>query len=118
MHNGYYESPIGSILISANDDAVHQLSFVKGTPEGFDNTYCAPLIEEARRQLALYFSKELKNFDLPLAFNASGFQKQVMEEVLKIPFGQTVTYAPQRLGSIRLTRAVAGANAANANLIV
>lgn len=117
---GYFESPVGNILISADDVALHQISFINAIPDGFDSSVSNALIEATKEQLSLYFSKRLTKFDLPLAFGLTEFQNQVLEEVQKIPYGQTVTYTQlaKRMGSIKLTRAVAAANAANPNLIV
>jgi len=45
----------------------------------------------------------------------TGFQKKVWEELLKIPFGKTITYKELalKLGDLKAIRAVAAANGAN-----
>ncbi len=116
---GCLESPIGNILITADENAVHQISFINVIPDGFElnaNTWT----EAAKDQLSLYFAGKLKQFDLPLLSGLTEFQNLVLEEVKKIPYGQTVTYSQlaKRMGSLKLTRAVAAANASNPNLIV
>lgn len=58
-----------------------------GAPHGHST-----LLEEAVAQLAKYFAAELTRFDLPLRVNGSAFQKAVCDEMLKIPFGETVAY--------------------------
>ncbi|MGI9319597.1 MAG: methylated-DNA--[protein]-cysteine S-methyltransferase, partial [bacterium] len=60
-----------------------------------------PLLEEAKRQIAAYFAGDLEAFDLPLEYRCSDFQRQSCEEMLKIPYGETITYAElaSRLGS-------------------
>ncbi|MCB0469520.1 MAG: methylated-DNA--[protein]-cysteine S-methyltransferase, partial [Flavobacteriaceae bacterium] len=54
--------------------------------------------------------------------NPSGtpFQKQVWDELLKIPFGKTISYMnlTKRLGDVKAIRAVANANGKNPLWIV
>ena len=116
---GCLESPIGNILITADENAVHQISFINVIPDGFE-LKANILTEVAKEQLSLYFSGKLKQFDLPLLSGLTEFQNLVLEEVKKVPYGQTVTYSQlaKRMGSLKLTRAVAAANASNPNLIV
>jgi len=66
-------------------------------------------------QLDEYFNKERASFELPLVMAGTAFQKRVWDELLEIPFGQTVTYKSltDKLGDPLAIRAVAGANAAN-----
>ena len=54
-----------------------------------------------KRQLNAYFDGVLKRFDLPLEPNGTPFQKKVWKQMLKIPYGRTVTYGhiAERLGS-------------------
>jgi methylated-DNA-[protein]-cysteine S-methyltransferase len=115
----YLESPVGNILIVADDNALHQISFVNVIPDGFDHNISNALIKAAKEQLSLYFSGRLTQFDLPLKLGLTEFQNLVLEEVKKIPYGQTVTYSQlaKRMGSLKLTRAVAAANASNQILI-
>lgn len=72
------------------------------------------------RQLDEYFAKERKEFDLPLMFVGTGFQKSVWNALLSIPYGKTESYGAlaARLGRPTAVRAVAGANGANAISII
>lgn len=70
----------------------------------------------AAAQLAEYLSGLRKTFELPLDWRlASTFQRQVLEAVLAIPYGETQTYGQiaARIGKPGAARAVGGANAAN-----
>jgi AraC family transcriptional regulator of adaptative response/methylated-DNA-[protein]-cysteine methyltransferase len=53
--------------------------------------------------------------DLPLDIRATAFQRRVWQELQKIPFGQTRTYAEvaRRIGNPKATRAVAQACSSN-----
>jgi methylated-DNA-[protein]-cysteine S-methyltransferase len=47
---------------------------------------------EAERQLAEYFARDRKGFDLPLDPRGNPFQRRVWELISCIPYGRTVTY--------------------------
>ena len=73
------------------------------------------VIEKAARQLDEFFAGKRKEFDVPLLFVGTDFQKTVWNELLEIPFGKTVSYGEmaQRIGMSKAVRAVANANGAN-----
>ncbi len=67
------------------------------------------------RQLAEYFAGDRDSFDLELAPEGTDFQKQVWNDLLDIPSGETRTYSEiaRRLGRPGAARAVGRANATN-----
>lgn len=74
------------------------------------------VIEEAAAQLDEYFAGRRSTFSVPLVFAGTDFQKRVWNELLKIQYGETVSYGEmaRRIGKSEAVRAVANANAANA----
>lgn len=78
------------------------------------------VIEMARHQLNEYFLNQRREFDIPLLFVGIDFQKKVWNELLKIPYGSTVSYSElaNRIGMPNAVRAVANANAVNAISII
>ena len=78
------------------------------------------LIELAIKQFEEYFSKKRKEFEIPLLLVGTEFQKQVWAELMKIPFGSTVSYSElsERINNPKAVRAVASANGANAISII
>jgi methylated-DNA-[protein]-cysteine S-methyltransferase len=75
-----------------------------------------PLLVEATRQLAAYFSRDLKEFDLPLRPAGTDFQQRVWAELRQVGYGETVSYGElaHRLGLVRgAARAVGAANGRN-----
>src|SRR5262249_27166893 len=68
-----------------------------------------------REQLAEYFAGERQKFDVPLKLAGTPFQQQVWRELMRIPFGTTITYAQlaQRIGKPAASRAVGHANGRN-----
>ena len=73
------------------------------------------ITDVASQQLGEYFRRERTAFDLPLLFVGTEFQKRVWEELLRIPYGTTLSYGEmaRNLGIPRAVRAVANANGAN-----
>jgi methylated-DNA-[protein]-cysteine S-methyltransferase len=86
-----------------------------GRPVG-DQVDDDPVLVAARDQLTAYFEDSLREFDLPLAPSGSDFQRQVWAELVKVGYGDTVSYGElaRRLGkSNAASRAVGTANGAN-----
>lgn len=81
--------------------------FTKGT---------SAVIETAKAQLDEYFAGERREFDVPLMFAGTEFQKQVWSELLLIPHGRTTTYGElaRRIGRPAAVRAIANAVGSNA----
>jgi len=77
-------------------------------------------IENAKTQLLEYFKAGRTTFEIPLLMVGTDFQKQVWDELLKIPYGSTNTYLhlSKNLGNEKAIRAVAAANGANAISII
>ncbi len=75
----------------------------------------SPTIEMAKTQLDEYFAGQRRVFDVPLLFVGTDFQKTVWNELLKIPYGKTISYGDmaRNIGMPKAVRAVANANGAN-----
>lgn len=78
------------------------------------------LLDETIAQLNSYFSHKTKQFDIPLIPTGSEFQQSVWQELMKIPYGKTISYLQlaQQLQKESAIRAVAAANGANAISII
>ncbi len=73
-------------------------------------------LDEARRELDLYFEGRLREFDLPLDWQLShGFRRKVLRQTARIPFGKTASYKQmaERAGSPRAVRAAGSALGSN-----
>jgi methylated-DNA-[protein]-cysteine S-methyltransferase len=111
-------SPIGDILLTADEDALTGLymSPHEGGP-AMDPSWVPdnePLAE-AKAQLLAYFAGQLTEFDLPLAPHGTAFQLRVWEQLAKVPFGTTISYRELagRVGNHKASRAVGLANGRN-----
>jgi methylated-DNA-[protein]-cysteine S-methyltransferase len=106
------DSPVGELRLVEQDDAITAIEFapfhdgdgrVRG-PRGDDH----PVLVEAVRQLAAYFARDLKEFDLPLAPVGSAFQQRVWEQLRAIGYGETASYG-QVAGRLGMTNAASRA---------
>lgn len=72
-------------------------------------------LDPLAQALQRYFAGELREFALPLAPAGTPFQKRVWLELVRIPYGETLSYSElaRRVGKPRAVRAVGGANGAN-----
>ncbi|MCA8955724.1 MAG: methylated-DNA--[protein]-cysteine S-methyltransferase [Planctomycetes bacterium] len=67
------------------------------------------------RQLREYFAGRRRGFDLPLSAAGTVFQREVWDELQRIPYGETISYGElaRRIGRPRAVRAVGQANRRN-----
>ena len=75
----------------------------------------ASALAEVERQVSEYFAKSRSDFDLTLAPQGTAFQLRVWAELLRIPYGSTLSYGELagRVGNRNGSRAVGAANGAN-----
>lgn len=122
-----YYSPCGELLLGSVDGRLCLCDWVHGKHHDhalgrLEKAFNARIqdgrsevIDLAEIQLDQYFARQRSVFDVPLLFVGTDFQKTVWSELLKIPFGSTVSYRDVALscGMSKATRAVANAVGAN-----
>jgi methylated-DNA-[protein]-cysteine S-methyltransferase len=120
-----FPSPLGTILAAAEDGALVRLDFedAKYAPrvvEAWRHAPRARLFQDSERQLAEYFAGERQRFDLRLAPRGTPFQERVWEEIARIGYGRTITYAQlaARSGASGSARAAGAATGRNPIAIV
>ena len=112
------KTPIGDICILEENNKIIGLTL--------DNEkYCyteknTEILNETEKQLNEYFWGKRKKFNVPINPKGTEFQKQVWNELLKIPYGQTVTYKriAQKIEKPNAARAVGMANHNNPIAII
>jgi methylated-DNA-[protein]-cysteine S-methyltransferase len=73
-------------------------------------------LDQARRELELYFEGKLTEFELPLDWQLSkDFRRQVLRAIARIPYGQTRSYTQMATsaGNVRAVRAAGTACGTN-----
>ncbi len=78
------------------------------------------VILEAKKQVDQYLTNKRQQFDLPIIMAGTDFQQSVWRELLKLNYGQAVSYLnlAKRVGKPKAVRAVASAVGANALSLV
>ncbi|HEY9593879.1 MAG TPA: methylated-DNA--[protein]-cysteine S-methyltransferase [Spirochaetia bacterium] len=128
----WIESPVGLLLSGAVGDTVCLLEFTDDRrPETRSAVLrerlgrpvspgSAPVLDRLAGELEAYFRRDLRVFTVPLSFPGTPFQRRVWEELLRIPYGETISYAElaRRVGNPAATRAVGHANGCNRIVIL
>ncbi len=118
MHYSYVDSPVGDLLVAGENGVLKLVSFPSG------NLACEPQAEwarndaefdEVRRELGEYFKGKREAFDIPLDPDGTDFQRDVLDALQRIPYGETRTYADiaTDVGRPKASRAVGAANGRN-----
>src|SRR5258705_426853 len=118
IDKAYYQSPVGMLEITASHGVVFSVLF-------FDKkiktaTKIPASIKGCVQQLDEYFAGKRKKFDLHLQPAGTPFQLHVWDELLKIPYGKTISYLQlsRNLGDEKTIRAAASANGKNPIAII
>lgn len=97
QYYSYYESPLGKILLAADDTGLTGLWFDGGkyspkSPEKICKENNSPILENAGKWLDVYFSGRDPGYFQPLHLVGTDFRKTVWNILLTIPYGKTMTY--------------------------
>ena len=118
MYYCYLATPIGELLLAGDEDALSLVGFPEGKlryePEPGWIRSEVPF-SAARKQLTEYFAGRRRIFDLPLKLSGTEFQLRVLDELQRIPYGETTSYGDiaRRIGRPSAVRAVGAANGRN-----
>jgi methylated-DNA-[protein]-cysteine S-methyltransferase len=118
MDYDWLETPIGALLLVADEQGLRHIDFPRADQGRRiephwrrDRRYLGAAIE----QLEAYFAGRLHDFDVALAARGTEFRKNVWNELVRIPYGETISYGElaRRIGDPAASRAVGAANGAN-----
>ena len=114
MSVAYLQTPLGVTYIEGDANGIREVSILDDSLGLLTDTI-PPELRQAHQQLDEYFRGARNTFDLQLNPQGTDFQKRVWEELLKIPFGRTISYLElaRRLGDEKSIRAAAAANGKN-----
>lgn len=119
------ETAFGPLFAAANGAGIAAIHFVGArhapemSPDWIEDRGDRALAA-CERQLAEYLAGKRRGFELPLAPRGTAFQRRVWEEIARIPFGATISYAElaRRCGNAAAIRAAAAATGRNPLSIV
>ena len=127
------ESPLGRLLAAATDDGICLLDYADGTLvdrnlASMRRRFAAAVepgehewLQRLSDELTEYFDGRRTEFTVPIAPRGTPFQERVWQELRRILFGATISYAQlaARIGQPTAIRAVANANGQNRiNLLI
>ena len=117
METAYIKTPLGTAKIIGDADGISVISILS---EGEVSKKIPAVLKEAIQQLNEYFDGKRDEFTFKMNPAGTDFQQKVWQELLKIPFGKTVSYMDitKKLGDVKAIRAVATANGKNPLWIV
>jgi methylated-DNA-[protein]-cysteine S-methyltransferase len=114
------QSPVGRLTLVASDSGLAAILWENDSPHRVPVNMVAedpdhPVLLETEKQLREYFAGQRREFSVPLDFGGTGFQNQVWQALLSIPFGETRTYTEiaRQIGKPAAVRAVGAANGRN-----
>ena len=88
------KSPVGELFIAGRDGKITDVLF-RRPKKGFPGPVWVKSDKpfgEIKKQLGEYFKRERKKFDLELAPEATPFQFAAWRQLLKIPYGETISF--------------------------
>lgn len=115
----HIDSPIGRLMLTANDRALTGLYFSTGdkAKQEPDPAWqlCEARFEQAQNELNEYFAGARQQFNVALEPRATPFQNKVLAALNLIPFGKVRSYKQiaETIGSPKAVRAVGSANGNN-----
>jgi AraC family transcriptional regulator of adaptative response/methylated-DNA-[protein]-cysteine methyltransferase len=125
------DSPVGPLMAGATDDGICMLEFAgprtQMQTDAIARRLDAEIVDGEHRYLDLleaelrdYFAGKRRAFTVPLVIRGTPFQEAVWRELLRIPYGETRSYADiaRSVGVANACRAVGRANGTNRIAIV
>jgi len=115
----YYQSPIGKLLMLAENDMLTNLDLeleqTAPNPKWIENN-ALPLFIQVKQALDRYFNGEKETFStIPLAPKGTDFQQRIWQALRQIAYGQTASYSglAELINNPKAVRAVGGAVGSN-----
>ena len=110
------ETPIGRLVLESDGDVLIGVWLPNERRHARrDAEDVPPVLKETATQLEEYFAGERTAFDLPMELDGTDFQREVWNELTRIPYGETISYGElaRRVGRPNGPRAVGQANGRN-----
>lgn len=113
MRQVIINTPLGKTKITGDENGI--LSVVVSNEDMTVSKSIPKELKECITQLEEYFKGSRQQFQIKLNPEGTKFQKRVWNELLKIPYGKTISYLEltKKLGDAKAIRAVANANGKN-----
>ncbi len=109
----YYNSNIGVLEIIGTQKGILSVSFLE--EKSVTHGKIPHCLKECYSQIDEYFKGNRKKFSVKIQLEGTDFQNKVWKQLIKIPFGKTVSYKDiaVSVGNKNAVRAVGNANGKN-----
>lgn len=92
-----YISPVGKIFLCGDENGLTDLWFqnqkyYENNLENYGIKKEIPIFKETKMWLSIYFSGKNPNFTPKINITGTQFSMKVLNELCKIPYGETITY--------------------------
>jgi methylated-DNA-[protein]-cysteine S-methyltransferase len=92
-----FDSPVGELHAAATERGLCRISYWS---DGWDELLAKQFgvrvlqspLDSVRRELDEYFEGKRRDFDLPLDLRVAPFHQAVLQELARVPYGETDTY--------------------------
>lgn len=113
----YVDSPLGAICVECEDGKVTKVYFAETRQESDAES---ALLDKACAEISEFLAGERREFTVPFAIPGTEFERSVLEEMCRIPYGETCSYSQlaERVGSPKAVRAVGAVCAKNKILLI
>jgi methylated-DNA-[protein]-cysteine S-methyltransferase len=126
VHTASFDTPIGALFVASTERGLAFVELPRSSGRGFagwlrrwapgaEVTEAFSANRRAAAQLVAFLEGKRQDFELELDPRGTEFQRAVWAALLRIPYGETRSYADvaRELGKPRAVRAVGTANGAN-----
>lgn len=104
----FYDTDIGNIGIEEKDGFVVKVHFGSNTSFKDEEIEETDVIKKAYVELNNYLKGDIKEFTIPLKVDGTEFMQEVWDGLLRIPYGETLSYKElgEKIGRPRAARAI------------
>jgi len=117
MYVGYMDTILGLLKIKASNKYLLEVILIKHRDEKENKNI---IVEKTISELQEYFEGKRKIFDIKIKLEGTLFQRKVLEELYKVPYGEKISYKGLAIkaGSPKACRAVGTIVSKNKLLII
>lgn len=117
-HTHIIDTPVGALTIIGDEQAIHTLTFKEGKVPTHEPL--PDVVRQCVEEIIGYFAGSLREFTFPVAQPGTEFQQSVWQQLMTIPYGQTISYLQlaKRINNPKSIRAVGTTNGKNSIAIV
>ena len=104
----FYDTDIGKIGIEEKNGFIVKVHFGSNTSFKDKDIKEVDVIKKAYVELNNYLNGDIKEFTIPLKLEGTEFMKEVWNGLLKIPYGETLSYKElgEKIGRPKAARAI------------